>query len=431
MAHFYRRLTLAAASLCLALVLGGCNLFPSPGTGKTPAPSPTRGATPTTVAMPPTQTSCPTARTARAAVMFLLALGSHASVVYISNKGQGSTPRPLAASLNRYDVTTRSELVIVNMPNASIDQAQISADGQWVLFSTQVSDRSAIQLVRLDGQGLQTLYCAASSEHIGALAWSPDQKYLAFQEGMSVYVLAIATGTYRLEVPPGATNYYVVRTWLDTTRLYLSGLATGTETPPLNLYLLDSTTAKIQQVLASPALCGDFDRSIDSNHLYTSECQFVMPAAEGPSSIRVQSSTGGPATTIYTTPSYAITALRAASNTVLLFLIHNTGVGSVDVSHNGLWKVNADSTGLTRLTTETADEATIFTYTRSPWSTVSRDGAYYAVRVDTYANPLSGGISPRTGSSLRFGLMNGGAPVSFATATGNVSVDIVGWTIAA
>ncbi len=421
----HRPFVCTSVLLVLTLLLVACGGTPLPGQSRTP--------TPTTVAMPPTQTSCPTAGAARGAVIAPLVLGSHTNVVYVYNQGRGSTPHPLAGILKRYDSTTRSETVILTAPHTYIDQAQVSTDGQWVVFSSQVSDRSALQLVRMDGQGLQTLYCAASNEHIGALAWSPDQKYVAFQEGVNVYLLKVATGAYQLKAASSTTMYYVVRTWLDDTHLYLAGLVVGTETPPLNLYLLDINTAKIQQILTSPALCGDFDRSIDGRNLFTSECQFVMPMAGGPSSIRVQPATGGPAKTIYTTLSYAITSLRVASNTSLLFVIHNTGVSSIDTSHNGLWKVNTDGSGLTRLTREAADEATGFPLTRTPWSAVSRDGRSYAVQVYTYAISSTETISPLISSSLLIGSMSGGQPVAFTTLTRNTrtidTLDIVGFTM--
>ena len=421
----HRLFVCTSVLLVLTLLLVACGGTPPPGQSRTP--------TPTTVPMPPTQTSCPTAGAARGAVIAPLVLGSHANVVYVYNQGRGSTPHPLAGILKRYDSTTRSETVILTAPHTYIDQAQVSADGQWVVFSTQVSDRSALQLVRIDGQGLQTLYCAARGEQIGALAWSPDQHYLAFQEGPNVSLLTVATGAYQLEVRSSTTRYYVPRTWLDNTHLYLAGLVVGTQTPPLNLYLLDISTAKVQQVLTSPTLCGDFDRSIDGTHLYISACQFAMPTTGGPSSILVQPTTGGPTTVIYRTPSYAITALRVASPTTLLFVIHNTGVGSIDTSHNGLWKVNTDGTGLTRLTNEAADEATGFTSTRTPWSAVSRDGRSYAVQVYTYAISSFGTISPLIGSSLLIGSMSGGQPVAFTTLTRNTgtidTLDMVGWTM--
>jgi eukaryotic-like serine/threonine-protein kinase len=107
----------------------------------------------------------------------------------------------------------------------------------------------------------------------------------------------------------------------------------------------------------------------------------------------------------------------------LLFVIDNTGVGGIDTSHNGLWKVNTDGTGLTRLTSNAADETTTFTYTRSLRSTISPDGGSYAVQVtDT---------SSRS-SSLLIGSMNGGEPVAFASLPGKTgtrdTLDIAGWT---
>ncbi len=414
--------------LALTFLLGACGGTPPQGRTITP----TTGTTPITVPMPPTETSCPTAGAARGAVIAPLVLGSHANAVYVYNQGRGSTPHPIAAFLKRYDSTTRSVTVILTAQHTFIDQAQISADGQWVVFSTQVADLSALQLVRMDGQGLQTLYCAAHGEVIGALAWSPDQRFLAFQEGRNVSLLTVATGAYQREVSPRANQYYVPRTWLDTTHLYLAVFDVGTQTPPLNLSLLDISTASVQPVLASPTLCGDFDRSIDGTHLFTSECQFAMPKTGGPSRILAQPATGGSTTTIYSTPSYAITALRVASPTTLLFVIHNTGVGSIDTSHNGLWKVNTDGTGLTQLTNEAADEATGFPFTRTPWSVVSRDGGSYAVQMYTYAFSTPGTITPLMSSSLLIGSMSGGQPVAFAMLTRNTgtidTLDMAGWT---
>ena len=159
----YRLFVSLGVFVALTLLLGACG--GTPPLGKTITP--TIGTTPTTVPMPPTETSCPTAGVARGAVIAPLILGSHANAVYVYNQGRGSTPHPIAAFLKRYDSTSKSTTVILTAPNTFIDQAQVSADGQWVVFSTQVADHSALQLVRMDGQGLQTLYCAASGEQIG------------------------------------------------------------------------------------------------------------------------------------------------------------------------------------------------------------------------------------------------------------------------
>jgi len=351
-----------------------------------------------------------------------LVLGGHANVVYLQNQWEGTNPNPTAAILNRYDTTTGHTTVIATVP--AIDEAQVSADGQWVLFTSAITHRSsAIQLIRMDGQGLQTLYCSSSGEPVFGLEWSPDQKYLAFKDGFqNVYMLTVATGAYRLEVPPSKSTWYVPRTWLDNTHLYLTPYS-AIGPPPLEVSLLDISTGKVQRVLTSPASDGDFDSSIDGTQVFSSEYVFGESVSKGPSSIRVQPAAGGPARVIYSTPTDAIRSVRVVSRTNLLFVIHNAGSVNVDSSHNGLWKINTDGTGLTRLTTETAEEETTFNhYTQYIWSTVSPDGKSYAVQLSKNTS------SPSRTISLLIGSMNGGSPIAIATQPYSDQVPLIGWT---
>jgi eukaryotic-like serine/threonine-protein kinase len=224
----------------------------------------------------------------------------------------------------------------------------------------------------------------------------------------------------RISEYPSGQFFLLIGTWLDNTRLYLTPYIPS-EPPPLQLYLLDSSTNKVQQVLSLPTLGGDFDSSIDGTTLFTSQYSFAMPTAKGPSSIEAQPATGGQATTIYGTPDYAITGLRVASRTWLLFTIQNTGVVNVDTSHNGLWKIKTDGTGLSRLTSEVGDELTMFpTYTQYVWSTMSRDGSLYAVKLVHAA----GSNAP---ASLLIGSMSVGKPVSIASSDNASMLDIAGW----
>src|SRR5260370_16958176 len=130
--------------------------------GSTPTP-PGKPATPvsggtSTVPMPPTQTSCPQpVESGRAAVMRPLALGSHPSIAYTFN--QETVGNASFAEVKRYDVTTGSKTGIVHLPQTNIAEAQVSADGQWLLFVSNDLVGSKLQLVRLDGQGLHTLFC--------------------------------------------------------------------------------------------------------------------------------------------------------------------------------------------------------------------------------------------------------------------------------
>src|SRR5574340_133430 len=120
---------------CLALVgliclLAACGSNPTGGTtptvttGNTPATTSTP-ATPvsvsptrvTTQPVPPTQTSCPAAGKARAAVTAPLSLGSHQNIVYLVKEFQGSS---VTSTLKRYDVATGSKTEIVKLPGMVI-----------------------------------------------------------------------------------------------------------------------------------------------------------------------------------------------------------------------------------------------------------------------------------------------------------------------
>lgn len=106
--------------------------------------------------------------------------------------------------------------------------------------------------------------------------------------------------------------------------------------------------------------------------------------------------------------------MRAINGDTLLFLVENT---RGDTSQNGLWKINADGTGLFRLTTEKAEERSSFDnypfyYQPSPWSNVSRDGRMYALQVDDADTGI-----------LLFGSLGGGSSHILAA-----SGELVGWT---
>src|SRR5207249_2766731 len=119
---------------------------------------------------------------------------------------------------------------------------------------------------------------------------------------------------------------------------------------------------------------------------------------------------------------YAITSVRAVLPNTLLFTIRNDGpIGGGDQTHNGLWKIHTDGTGLTRLTTDPAGQFSGLTnFSQFPWSNVSRDGSKYALGIIT-ANP------PNVTYTLEYGSLNGGTPFVFASIT-NVQLSIVGWT---
>src|SRR5258708_33469009 len=158
------------------------------GTPTSTTTSSTPGATSTASGAPPpvptTTTSCPPAGAARAAVMATLALGHHPNIVYIVN--QGTSDAPGLGTLKRFDATTGLKTEIINLSSTYISEAQLSADGQWLLFVAISGGQAKLQMVRMDGQGLQTLYCASpdgGARLESALShgqWSTNQTLIIF-----------------------------------------------------------------------------------------------------------------------------------------------------------------------------------------------------------------------------------------------------------
>jgi len=359
-----------------------------------------------------------------------LSLGTRQNIVFITYDVSGNTTT--ASTLQRYDVTTGHTTRIVKLTNTRIDQAQVSADGQWVLFLSQESGQSEIQLVRMDGQGLQTLYCykGDSGGEQGYLQWCPDQTLIVFNQrsgngsGTTMKLLNMVNGNIRT-LFTSQSPMYAPRFWLDNTHIYVTNITTdigqGLSAPPNpNLYLLDSKKGSNQHlvdlhlVLKGTTICQDFSSSPNDTTLVTSKCYDLQE--QGPSSMSVQPAVGGSQRTVYSSQTFPILMVRMISNTTVLFTIHNQslGGGRVDTSKNGLWKINIDRLGLVRLSTDTTKQQSMLNqFSRASWSDASRDGSMYAFAQDDNSG----------GSVLLFGRLSGGTPQAFAT-----NGVLVGWT---
>src|SRR5207245_8800819 len=124
-------------------------------------------------------------------------------------------------------------------------------------------------------------------------------------------------------------------------------------------HLNDLSTVLLQQY-------GDFDSSDDGSDLFITSGGCPQGSCSGPSSITTQSITGGPQRTIYNSQLYDVIEVRVIDHMSLLFVIGNTqqiNIGSsADSSHNGLWKINIDGYGLTRLIPTTAQQYSYLNY---------------------------------------------------------------------
>lgn len=354
-------------------------------------------------------TNCPATGKARAAIMPTLLLGNHANVVYLDSDRHDAYGTRTYDILERYDIVTGKKTAIVRVANASIIDAQVSTNGQWVMFISQQDQNTdyQIQLIRMDGAYLQTLYCFSSTDD--TFFWSPNQKLLAFEESPypnpSFYplqpgtpllrLLNLSNGNLQTEQLNQPDDTYSPLYWLDNTRLAIIHEVAnpGANTFTTSLYLLDTAKGPNQQPSDLQRISGpftdvsDFSSSIGGSRLFFSSCQGSIKILQPPCSIDVKPTLGGKVSSIYQSKTLVINMLQVIDNTTLLFIVANE-VG--DTSQNGLWKIHTDGTGLTRLLTVTNPYTAIFPshFSLTPWSSVSRDGNMFALQVEANQTTL-------------------------------------------
>ncbi|GHO90224.1 hypothetical protein KSF_002720 [Reticulibacter mediterranei] len=417
---------------CLCLLLTAC--------GSTPAQSHIT-VTPRATRTTPASTNCPPAGTGRAATMPPLSqpLGHHQNLVYISDVDD----QPTSGSLVHYDVTTGSKTTILTLKNANIAEAQLSTDGQWILFTDQIYNPAIhsygvqmLQLIRIDGKALQTLYCAPQGTASLMLTWSPDQQHVAFfggkKEGDSfagVSTFDLHTGKVQLVLddPSGLATLF----WKNDQQLYIRF---AQMIPTSTLYMLDTTrgpnqhvkdlTLVFQQQTSKP--CWNAAASFDRSTLFISQCTPAPTNWSGapyqpsaPSSVSQQAATGGSLHTITTTKQLTIVDVHAVSPDMLLFNVASpiTRRGETD-SRDGLWKVNTDGSGLLQLMHEGSANGN--GNEEPAWHYVSRDGMLYVYSIWNWAT---------TQNTLKYGSLSGGPTTAFATSNKSDSATIVGWTV--
>ena len=431
---------------CLLLLLNACD-----SSSSVISPTPTKSATKpiTTPTLSPTakgDSDCPPPGTARPATLPPLIVGNHQNIVYRVNEfrpGPGSVNQPTFGTLKRYDIATGQKTEIIKQPGVEIDDAQVSADGQWLLFVTITATQAKLQLIRIDGKALQTLYCSQPSSNsteaafsLADIQWSFDQKRVVFLSQSTtletLYLLNMQSGSLQTEL--SGTRLPSVLTWLDSTRLYL--VNPGVDAPPTHLYLLDTNHAAPQSVTqlqsayssGTNIFCWDAASNSSGSQLFLSQCTSdkiqASPSSypmHGPSTIALASPTGGSLQTIFTSARLGIRTLRVIDTTRLLFFVKSTSY-HVDTSQNGLWKVNTDGTGLTFLAPNS--DTLLMSLNRDtqyPWSNVSRDSTLYSLQTQQLNPP---GTPTYT---LLYDSLQGGSPTVFASIADGTTLDTVGW----
>lgn len=463
--HFHLASIFSGALICfLLMLLAACSSTPA-GTGSSSTPTPGAGSPTTrtpspgnsnpgqTVPMPPTRTDCPAPNTARAAVMRPLALGSHQNLVYIYNEVPQNTSIAYGR-LRRYDMTSGKKTDIATS-GIQILQAQVSSDGQWILFLSVPDPRGGLhvamlQLVRMDGQGLQTLMCLPyNSNATGPLAsransfqWSVDEKSIllssivfdntVYKATSTITVLNVSTGTLKSIFQNQGDDLYAYSlvTWLDNTHAYIIKEGIQGPTPPATVFLIDTATATV----ANPGLVNilttvtrfsnySLDSSYDGKQLYSSYC--LQAASPFNTNIQVGPAMGGTRQTIFQEqPADCVQVLRAIKPQTLLLLVV---VSNSTTTSTQIWSMSLPGGSMQVLTSLTSSAPGVSNQSYAlnqssqfPWSNVSRDGSTYALQeIDSSTNT----------QSIVIASLNGGKPTAIATtAPGLSSVSLAGWT---
>lgn len=464
---YSQRVPFGAAVLLglLLTLLTACSSIPL-GSGGQPSPTPagSKGvtATPTsgtggTVAMPPTDTSCPAPNTARAAVIRPLALGSHPNLVYVYNEVPPNTSIAYG-HVRRYDTVTGQKVDLATS-GIRIDQAQVSNDGQWVLFLSIPDPRgdsqhsAMLQLVRMDGKGLQTLYCFGKGVAANPrgyidwpveIQWSTDEKSILFSvyttsETSQIFLLDVASGSLHqlFQGQHDAFHSYDVITWLDNTHFYVRERGINQATTPDTVFLMNAKTATVAHPgLASILSIGtnpgqgmgnySLDSSPDGAKLYVASgtfCQlpgpFSTPITAGPAQ-------GGARTTIFHgTPQDCVQTVRALSTTKLLVLAQ-VATEAGNAASSDVWTLSTtpgSNYNVVSLLSVTPSDPTLYAFNQTSqftWSNVSRDGSFYALQA---INP-----NAQTQSIMIGSLSGGNAQAVASTASGLSTVSLAGWT---
>jgi serine/threonine protein kinase len=382
---------------------------PSPSMILTATPSPTRSGNQGGIVSVPQRCPKDEAHANQAVIPSLPSQGNHQNLVYLTSSFEKNAHE--LSAFQRYDISAgRSSMIVSLPPGAHVEDAQISGDGQWMLFlaiystSTPPGWISKLQMVRLDGQYLQTLYC--STKLIHSMLWSPDARFVVFnllsptgdinpQAPLTMEELDTGEGTLTPLLQATAGTGYTPLIWVKQggavystfyATNYQFGSAGGPEVDlPGNLYVLVDAD---QQLPVTPVLlsktngCQTYALSPDNTRLFISHCH-TTSGPQAPSTIQVEDTSDpqhpSSPRTILSSDTLAIFHLAAISNTTLLFDVLNQGG---DTSQNGIWTINMDGTGLRRLTTggmlDAYDYLDAGAY-QDPWTNVSRDGQFYTV----------------------------------------------------
>jgi len=338
-----------------------------------------------------------------------ITLGSQQEVVSYRN-ASGS------ATINEFDVQSKTLSPIVRVDGETIHSAQISQDGQWVFMVAQTNSAWALQLVRVDGQDLQTLYCASAIQKLSA-QWSPNQQQIIFSQisahETQFFLLNPISGTLQAEYTDADGGDMEPLTWLDNTHVYLGIVNSGLLYEPADLYVLDTGKGAHQPQSDLKMLLGvgdnlwSFDCSLDGKTTYSTISEEPPRANTFKSTIFAQPALAVNFTNpIFISRTIYITEIRVVNATTLMILAEDPE--NSQSSANGLYTVHTDGSGLKQLVSESSELSsssssqpstwTFNVFSQYTWSNFSRNGEYYVDGL-SYGS-FNGGLMTTYGSSF-------------------------------
>jgi hypothetical protein len=422
------------------LLLAGCvscenapGVAAGSGTVAPPTQTPAKAQhTPVSTASTTADADCPSAGQGRAANMPGITLGNRQEIVTYHN-AEGT------ATIQEFDVQNKTSSPIVSMAGETIQSAQLSQDGQWVLFVAETSGVWALQLVRVDGQDVQTLYCAPASLQLVA-QWSPNQRQIIFSQGSTdktqLFLLNPASGALQLEYANTEGGGLEPITWLDNSHVYVAMVNGGPLYQPDDLFVLDTSKGANQSQSDLKMLMGigddqwSFDCSLDGKTAYFTSSKEPPRADALQSVIYAQPALSGNFTnSIFVSTTLFVTVVRVINATTLMIVSDDPE--NPQSSTNGLYTVRTNGSGLKQLVSTPAEPSSwtrpatsgqldkdLYSSSQQPswifnsfsqytWSNFSRNGEYY---VDGFS----------------YGSFNGGPLTAYG---GQLWEDmLVGWT---
>ncbi len=386
-----------------------------------------------TQSVPPTQISCPADGAARALIKAPMALVGDPSIIYATDEQ--------SVHIKSYNTATKQTKDILKLRTGQIDRITLSPDQQWAVFSyKQQGQPFKLMMLRLDGQGLQTLFC--TSEAITPFYISPDNQSLVYQTinqstsaNQNVFV-NLQTGQVKNIITKSTlfgSPEYTPAGWLDATHLYLSreqDAFTGPISEKL-LSILDVTKPTNQNdAIGLKDLAFSYTHAaiLPNGQIATTSAIFKQDNSFQSGSMIIYNSNDSTQHTVIDQQPEVLREVYATDPDTLFYVVNNRNTNSLEDTEknkaDGIWKIKMDGSKSTMVASITSNiNPTLLSQVAILYGDLlvpSPDGRFYAMTtLNDYGETIASYGSTEGGQRVVFssGISNG--PVT--QAAGNQS----------